>query len=213
MYWEVDGHNIEVRLRESGTIEILRWDDNAKIVYIPAGLSQTEVIWSLRNLLREKIQLATSVSPSQLYVFGRFWPLILQNRSKSCYVKSGVVYVYDSGRTWSERQLDALKQELLRLKVVELIGKWEEFFNCMLPDPIFRKNANRPFNVYQTKEIISFDRGLDRFPIEQVDYCVFRACSVYLSADPKEIDKAVLQSFPSVKIFEKILKHEYRYYD
>ncbi|MFD2968993.1 hypothetical protein [Sphingobacterium bambusae] len=212
MYWELDGHHIEVRLRESGTIEILRWDEDAKIVYLPAGLSQAEAMWSIRNLLQEKIKSAPHVPPLQLHVFGRHWALVPQWTSKSCYIKNGAIYVHASRFKSGTRQLHVLEQELLRQKVIELMGKWEDFFSCILPDATFRKNEHRPFSVSIANKKITFDKGLLRFSMEQIEYCVFRACCIYLSVEPKTMDAVIHQRFPSAKLFEKIFQHEYKRY-
>lgn len=212
MIWEVDGHHIHVRLTESAAIAVERWDEDGKIVYIPANMAKAEALWAVRHLLLQKQVRSKADITQRMTVFGTSWPIRPIAKSKTAYMKDGFIYSHLPKGGVTAYRMRFISLILLEQLVNQAIGKWEEFFRSIVPHVAFRKNERAPFSVCSAKGSITFDKGLTRFTVEHIEFCVFRAVVCYLSIDEGTTVEVVQRNFPTATLFEKILTYEYRDY-
>ncbi|KGE12419.1 hypothetical protein [Sphingobacterium deserti] len=212
MQWEVDNQNIDVLVTEGDVIEIARWDDYAKIVYIPAKMPKSEALWSIRNLLRQKQQIISASPTRELHVFGKQWPVTSIKKGQKTYMRDGTIFSYIPLNDKTISTANRIKSALLQQIVFAAMDRWEHFYASTVAEIKFRKNDRQPFICNPKTGCITFDSGLHRFKIDQIEYAVY--CAVRSFNNLAQADSKVLQRhFPHRKTTEKIFCYEYEAYD
>ena len=212
MQWEVDNQNVNVLVTEGDVIEIARWDDYAKIVYIPANMPKSEALWSIRNLLRQPQQTVSASQMRELHVFGKQWPVVSVKKGQKTYMRDGTIFSYIRFNDETTSAIHRIKSALLQQVVFAAMDRWEHFYASPVAEIKFRKNGKRPFICNPKSGCITFDSGLHRFKIDQIEYAVY--CAVKLLSNVGSGDSKILQRhFPDRKTTEKIFCYEYEAYD
>lgn len=211
MIWHVDGHDVEVFVSGVSEVEIHLWTKDEKVISVPCTLSKDEVRWTIRNIHKDRYVLAHhSKKYDELVVFGKRWSVELKKGTGRAYLSGGIIYCYTNRKSISCNLTMQIKKQLLEQFILSFIGIWEDRFEKLVPQIMFRRDARNPFVIGYDHHRITFDKGLDRFPLIYVEYCVFDALSSFFGVDKQERELYLVKYFSSVKTIQKTLKYEYR---
>ncbi len=210
MIWNVDGCQVEVFITGGSEVEIQLWNAIEKIIYVPASLSNDEVLWTIRNITQEKILLGGQKRYDELHVFDKLWKIEVNKGSGRSYFYGSIIRCYTERKLLSDSLKLKIKQQLLEQILLLYVSTWEDRFGRLVPQVKIRKLASNPFKIDRKSGSISFDKGLHRFQISYIEYCVFESLVHFFHIAEPEQQSYLLKYFPNAKTIHKTLIYEYR---
>lgn len=209
MIWHVDGYDVQVYVSGGSDVNVHLWDTDEKIIYVPGTLSNDEVRWTIRNIQKDRSLLQHNKRYGEFEVFDTRWVVELKKGRGKAYLSGGIICCYTDKKTISDSLKVQIKQQLLEQFVLSYISVWEDRFEKLVPQIMFRREVRSPFVIGYGRRRITFDKGLSRFPLIYVEYCVFDALSSFFSVGQTEREFYLGKYFTSVKTIQKALMYEY----
>lgn len=208
MIWEIDGYSIEILIAEGDSTLVKQWDEEAKIVCVPALASKDEVLWIVRNLLRDGPQIDVNFAVDRLEVFGKAWPMKVSRGEAPSYMKDGIIYTFSKRIPIAKARLHAIKLELLKKFVLDEVGKWEQILDKLIVEVGFRKLPASWSISHHEDMRLTIDSNLVDQQQDIIAYCVFMAIDELLCLEETYFTDLLKKHFPNYYHYEKILQHE-----
>ncbi|MGO3109417.1 MAG: hypothetical protein ACTIJ8_13210 [Sphingobacterium sp.] len=210
MIWNVDGYEVEVLITGGLDVQVCRWDNSNKIIYVPGAMSNDEVRWIIRNIQQKGGHAPHQKYYAELDIFGRVWPVILRKGTGKSYLSGNMIFCFTNRSVISNNFKIHLKQQLLDQLLLFYVSTWEDRLDKLVPQIGFRKQDRHPFIIDKKASRISFDKRLHRFELMYIEYCVFDALTLYFGIDESQKQSYEIKYFTSAKAIQKTLAYEYR---
>lgn len=210
MIWDIDGQEVVVNIKDGGDVEVIQWEEDKRIIRVPALLSREEAAWALRSIVRSASVLSDPVlSVDSLELFDKVWRLKRKPHVSSPFINSGIIYCKSGKNTLTSKQKEAVREALYRQRLMDRIGYWEERFNVLVPQVNVRRITRYPFRLCSRGTYITFDKKLCDQSEELLDYCVCKAVLLFANSLGSERDAVVKKYFPSSAFLEKLIGYAY----
>lgn len=210
MIWDIDGQEVVVKIKDGGDVEVIQWEEDKRIISVPALLSREEAAWALRSIVRSASVLSDPVSSvDSLELFDKVWRLKREPHVPSPFIKGGIIYCKSGKNTLTSKQKEAVREALYRQRLMDRIGYWEERFNVLVPQINVRRITRYPFRLCSRGTYITFDKKLCDQSEELLDYCVCKAVLLFANSPGSERDAVLKKYFPSSAFLEKLIAYAY----
>lgn len=210
MLWEIDGHTVQVDLKDLSEIQVYAWTATDKSLAVPVGMPQEEALWAIRQLIKTGAP-AMEVYFDELALFGRSYTLkITRNAMLQPYLQGSVVHCAAKRLPLSLAARKALAETLLLQQLSQFVGHWEEKLHLLVQTIEIRKFKTKAFTICLDSKVLVFSKSLLDKPLEWINYTTLYALLAFTNWDQETKNNFIKTQFPLWKIYHKSLAYEYR---